>query len=132
MLKTRIVGRTAVITADMSYEKMELVSKYKPETMIQKDKDGNEEFSVKLAASGNGSVNGLCVSFVKDGDKAIATVCIPEKDAKGDEITNKAEWFAEEYGIALSKATEVLQEMADNMGAISTLVAKIKDAIEVL
>lgn len=122
-MKTRILARQAVITAGMKYADMEKVAKYAPETMALCDNDGNETFRVTLCEH-NGSVTALGMAFAKDGDEAIATIIIPS------DVEDKKAFVAENYGVAIMMANQVIDKMNEKLEGIDSIIADITASIE--
>lgn len=123
-MKTRILAMQAVITADMKYDDMKKIQKYDPEKMILKDKDGNEKFRISLGECDN--VSNIGITFAKDVDDAFARIEIPSHTEKKDE------YVAENYGIAIAKANDIIDEMKAALADVDAKIAAIRESITVV
>lgn len=123
-MKTKILAMQAVVTADMKYEDMEKIQKYAPEKMVLTDKDGNEKFRVGIGCSDG--VSSIGISFIKDGENAIARINIPQG------IEDKTQYVADNYGIAIAQASEVMKEMQSALAGVTDTIEAIKGNIDVV
>lgn len=123
-MKTRILAMQAVITADMKYDDMRKIQKYEPEKMVLKDKDGNEKFRISIGECD--SVSCVGITFAKDGDDAFARIEIPPHTERKDE------YVADNYGIIIAKANEIVESMKSALDDVDAKIAAIKAGITVV
>lgn len=122
MVKTKILGDRAIITAGMKYEDLVKVEKYAPDTTVLVDDNSNEIFRV---STGNcDGVSCIGITFMKSGEDAVARITIPMCEE------NKTDYIAENYGIIISKTQTIIDAMEVALDGVEEAIKKIKDNIE--
>lgn len=121
-MKTRILARQAVITAEMKYEDMEKIKKYAPDTMTMCDEDGNETFRVSVDQ--HDSVSPIGITFTDDGGQAMARIMIPS------DVEDKKAYIAENFGVTITKAGEIIENMKAALEDVNQTIAAVVNSIE--
>lgn len=124
-MKIKVLADRAVVVSDVKFASIEKLVKYDPEVLVHKDEDGNETFRVGVDKSKD-AVGKYGVTFIADGDEAIARVDIPV----GTE--DKAEWVADNYGIIVAKLKDIEEAMVEALDDVDTTIAEIKGSIEMM
>lgn len=131
MAKIKVVGDAAFITSAVSLEDLKTVRKYRPETLVLKDDEGEPVFALSVKEGGDGSVGKYGITFTKEArdenGSAQITICC-DFSGNSDEVRDKV---VDLYGSALINLGRIEERIADAIDDINDERRAVERQVEV-
>ena len=130
MAKAKVLGDALVITSTQKLEDLELVKKYRPETLVLKDEDGDEYFRVGVS-NGSGTIGTYGAEFggeTHDAEKKATITLMIDGNGTPEEI--KAD-IAEDIGLVLLNIEKVEEKIPAILSEIKAERDRILEHISV-
>ena len=128
-MEIKVFTNQMMVVSKFSLDELKQVAKHRPDALKLLDKDGKPQFVVGASDVGTGSISKFGVEFAMTTNtdkKAALVVALPE------DLEDKKEYIADEYGAILSKVDGIEKGLEDDIKSIKYDIAETKSSIEMI
>ena len=130
MSKIAVAGDAVVIVSSMKLEDLKKIQASKPDALVLKDKDGNQEFAVSTGCHGEAGKYGVIFNAESNDGSGLACVTVARPALAEDETIEDA--IVDAYGAAITQLNAVEAGLPEVLKEIDKARAEIKSQVTVL
>lgn len=128
-MKTTIVANTVAFQSAVAFDTFKELERFQPSALTLVDADKHPVLTATVAGNGRkGSITNRHIVFDPEADaggKAVLTIMLPF-----NEIADKKQYIAENYGMAIMKMNELELQIADAANNLAARIASVRNNIE--
>lgn len=127
MSKIIVAGDAVVIVSSTKLEDLKKIQAARPDALVLKDKDGNQEFAVSTGCKGEAGKFGVIFNAESNDGSGLACVTVKAPHTDGD----LKEAITDEFGAALTQLAQVEAGIPDVLKEIDKAREEIKAQITI-